>query len=309
MIFLGYLFCFSLLSILLDLTIFFSIISLFLGLVVYFDTSFSLQGIAICTFAILHLIARLSYHSRKMLTENSHIYHVSYNLLSISISTVIFAIPLWYMIIKLKIITFAISPLYVFIPTILVTWAILFKIIDRIFIHKKEVKEVILGDYFSIVENRQHLYGQTLIFKFKSSPDFYSAGMWRYKIFIEKIGSTFSCTFGKGIFGTTYITNIKLIEDAGINIPVDTNQNFSFHPKRSLTKKDYSFPWHLLLLTIGISIFGFGIFILYIVFIGTQNSDISLLKYIKLYKVIGISGIILGITLIIISIFVLIRKK
>ena len=44
--------------------------------------------------------------------------------------------------------------------------------------------------------------------------------MWRHKIFIDKLGSKFSCTFGKGIFGTSYITSIKLIEDAGVNAPI-----------------------------------------------------------------------------------------
>ena len=134
--------------------------------------------------------------------------------------------------------------------------------------------------------------------------------MWRYRIFINKIGSKFSCTFGKGIFGTSYITSIKLIEDAGINAPKNTNSysTFTFR-KRSLTQKDYLFPWYLLLLSIGIVIFVFGIFSLYLANIGVQNSNISLLKYIELYKVIGLSGIILGITLMIIFIFMLIRKK
>ena len=44
--------------------------------------------------------------------------------------------------------------------------------------------------------------------------------MWRYRNFIDKIDSKFSCTFGKGIFGTSYITSIKLIEDAGVNAPI-----------------------------------------------------------------------------------------
>ena len=49
--------------------------------------------------------------------------------------------------------------------------------------------------------------------------------MFRQRIFIGKIGSKFSCTFGKGIFGTNYITSIKLIEDAGIN----TSENQTLH--------------------------------------------------------------------------------
>ena len=69
------------------------------------------------------------------------------------------------------------------------------------------------------------------------------------------------------------------------------------------------FPWTILLLVNGISILIFGIFFLFISHISSQNSDIKLLKYIELYKVIGVGGIILGITLVIISIFMLIRKK
>ena len=134
--------------------------------------------------------------------------------------------------------------------------------------------------------------------------------MWRHKIFIDKVGSKFSCTFGKGIFGTSYITSIKLIGDAGINAPENQNSYSTFpFKKRSLTKKDYTFPWHILLFASGILVFCFGLFFLYIAHIGPQNSDVSLLKYFEFYKVTGISGIILGITLVIISIFTLIRKK
>ena len=67
-----------------------------------------------------------------------------------------------------------------------------------------------------------------------------------------------------------------------------------------------------LLFTSGIGIFSFGIFLLYIAHIEPQNSDVRLLKYIELYKFIGVSGIISGIALVIISIFLLIkfiRKK
>ena len=139
--------------------------------------------------------------------------------------------------------------------------------------------------------------------------------MWKYKIFINKIDSKFFCTFGKGIFGTTYITSIKLIEAAVINIPGNTDlySTFPFR-KRSLTKKNYSFLNILipLLFTSGIGIFSFGIFLLYIAHIDPQNSDVRLLKYIELYKFIGVSGIISGIAHVIISIFLLIkfiRKK
>lgn len=310
MLFLIYLLVFSLLSVLIDLSILFSIASLFFSLIIYFDTSFSLQGIVIFAFGLLHLISRLCYHSRKMPASNSYIHSfASCNFLSIFIATVIFAIPIWYIIVKSNIITLGNSPLYIFIPSLLISWAILFKIVDRIFIHNRETQEVVLGDYFTIYKSRRYLT-QIYIFKFKNSPDLYSTGMWRYRIFIDKVGSKFSCTFGKGIFGTSYITSIKLIEDAGINAPENTNsyRTFPFR-KRSLTKKVYLFPWYFLLLTIGIVIFVFGIFFLYIAHIGPQNSDISLLKYIELYKVTGISGIILGITLVIISIFMLIRKK
>lgn len=311
MLFLAYLFIFSLLSVLIDLSIFFSILSFVLGGMLYFNSSFFLQGMAICAFGLLHLISRLCYHSKKMRASgNSYIdYNTSYNFLSISIATVIFAIPIWYIIVKSNIITLGNSPLYIFIPSLFIFWAILFKIVDRIFIHNRETQEVVLGDYFTIHRSRRsltHIY----IFKFKNSPDLYSTGMWRHKIFIDKIGSKFSCTFGKGIFGTSYITSIKLIEDAGINALENPNSYSTFpFKKRSLTKKDYTFPWHILLFASGIPVFCFGVFFLYIAHIGPQNSDVRLLEYIELYKVIGIGGIILGITLVIISIFMLIRKK
>ena len=270
MVFLIYLLIFSLLSVLIDLSILFSIASLFFGLIIYFDTSFSLQGIVIFTFGLLHLISRLCYHSKGMRASgNSYInYNTSYNFISTSISTVIFAIPIWYIIVKLNIVTLGNSSLYIFIPSLLISWAILFKIVDRIFIHNRETQEVVLGDYFSFYKSRKH-GTQTYIFKFKNSSDLYSTGMWRYRIFIDKIGSRFSCTFGKGIFGTSYITSIKLIEDVGVNAPENTNpyNTFPFR-NRSLTKKDYSFPWYILLFSIGVLIFVFGIFILYIAHIG-----------------------------------------
>ena len=309
MFFLGYLFYYSVLATLIDPSIFFSMLSFILGGMLYFNSSSPLQGIAICAFGLLHLISRLCYHSKKIPTKNSSIYsYVKHNYLSISIATIIFAIPIWYIIIKSKIIL-EISPIYIFIASLLISWAILFKIVDRIFIHNRETQEVVLEDYFTIHRSRKsltHIY----IFKFKNSPDLYSTGMWRYRIFIDKVGSKFSCTFGKGIFGTSYITSIKLIEDAGINAPKNTNSYSTFpFRKRSLTQKDYLFPWYLLLLSIGIVIFVFGIFSLYLANIGVQNSNISLLKYIELYKVTGISGVILGLILVIISIFMLIRKK
>ena len=309
MFFLGYLFYYSVLATLIDPSIFFSMLSFILGGMLYFNSSSPLQGIAICAFGLLHLISRLCYHSKKIPTKNSSIYsYVKHNYLSISIATIIFAIPIWYIIIKSKI-TLEISPIYIFIASLLISWTILFKIVDRIFIHNRETQEVVLEDYFTIHRSRRsltHIY----IFKFKNSPDLYSTGMWRHKIFIDKVGSKFSCTFGKGIFGTSYITSIKLIEDAGVNAPENTNpyNTFPFR-NRSLTKKDYTFPWYILLLSIGVLIFVFAIFILYIAYIEPQNSDVRLLEYIELYKVIGVGGIILGITLVIISIFMLIRKK
>ena len=314
MFFLGYLFYYSVLATLIDPSIFFSMLSFILGGMLYFNSSSPLQGIAICAFGLLHLISRLCYHSKGMRASgNSYIdYNTSYNFISISIATVIFAIPIWHIIVKSNIITLGNSPLYIFIPSLFISWAILFKIVDRIFIHNRETQEVVLGDYFTIHRSRRsltHIY----IFKFKNSPDLYSTGMWRHKIFIDKVGSKFSCTFGKGIFGTSYITSIKLIEDAGVNAPENTNpyNTFPFR-NRSLTKKDYTFPWHILLLSIGVLIFVFAIFILYIAYIEPQNSDVRLLEYIELYKIIGVSGIILGIALIIIAIFILIkfiRKK
>ena len=311
MFFLGYLFFYSVLSALIDTSVFFSIVSFVLGGLLYFNSNSPLQGVEICAFGLLNLISSLCYHSKKMHARGSSYvnYNTSYNFLSISIATIIFAIPVWYIIIILKAVRLAISPFYLFIPSLIIAWAILFKIVDRIFIHNRETQEVVLGDYFSFYKSRKH-GTQTYIFKFKNSSDLYSTGMWRYRIFIDKVGSRFSCTFGKGIFGTSYITNIKLIEDAGINAPKNTNQYSTFpFSKRNLTQKDYIFPWYLLLLSIGIVIFVFGIFSLYLANIGSQNSDISLLKYIELYKVTGISGIILGLILVIISIFMLIRKK
>ena len=310
MFFLGYLIFYSILTTLIDTSIFFSIFSFVLGGMLYFNSSSPLQGIAICAFGLLHLISRLCYHSRKV-SSNPYInFYTSCNFLSIFIATIIFAIPIWYIIVKSNIVTLGNSPLYIFIPSLLISWAILFKIVDRIFIHNRETQEVVLGDYFTVYRNiRRHLT-HIYIFKFKNSPDLYSTGMWRYRIFIDKLGSKFSCTFGKGIFGTTYITSIKLIEDAGVNAPENTNSysTFSFR-KRSLSKKDYTFPWHILLFASGILVFCFGLFFLYIAHIEPQNSDVSLLKYFEFYKVTGISGIILGITLVIISIFTHIRKK
>ena len=314
MFFLGYLFFYSILTTLIDTSIFFSILSFVLGGMLYFNSSSPLQGIAICAFGLLHLISRLCYHSKKMCASGSSYvdYNTSYNFISIFIATVIFAIPIWYIIVKSNIITLGNSPLYIFIPSLFISWAILFKIVDRIFIHNRETQEVVLGDYFTIHRSRRsltHIY----IFKFKNSPDLYSTGMWRHKIFIDKLGSKFSCTFGKGIFGTTYITSIKLIEDAGVNVPKNTEPYSTFpFRKRSLTKKDYAFPWHILLFASGIPVFCFGVFFLYVAHIGPQNSDVRLLEYIELYKVIGIGGIISGIILEIIAIFVFIkfiRKK
>ena len=311
MFFLGYLIFYSILTTLIDTSIFFSIFSFVLGGMLYFNSSSPLQGVEICAFGLLNLISSLCYHSKKMHASGSSYvnYNTSYNFLSISIATIIFAIPIWYIIIISKAVRLAISPFYLFIPSLIIAWAILFKIVDRIFIHNRETQEVVLGDYFSIHRSRRsltHIY----IFKFKNSPDLYSTGMWRYRIFINKVGSKFSCTFGKGIFGTSYITSIKLIEDAGVNAPENTNSYSTFpFRKRSLSKKDYTFPWHILLFASGILIFCFGLFFLYITHIGPQNSDVSLLKYFEFYKVTGISGIILGITLVIISIFMFIRKK
>ena len=314
MFFLGYLFFYSILTTLIDTSIFFSILSFVLGGMLYFNSSSPLQGIAICAFGLLHLISRLCYHSKGMhASGNSYIdYNTSYNFISIFIATVVFAIPIWYSIIKSKI-TLEISPVYIFIASLLISWAILFKIVDRIFIHNRETQEVVLGDYFTIYRSIRRSLTHIYIFKFKSSPDLYSTGMWRYRIFIDKLGSKFSCTFGKGIFGTTYITSIKLIEDAGVNVPKNTEPYSTFpFRKRSLTKKDYTFPWHILLFASGIPVFCFGVFFLYVAHIGPQNSDVRLLEYIELYKVIGIGGIISGIILEIIAIFVFIkfiRKK
>ena len=226
MFFLGYLVFYSTLSLLIDTSIFFSILSFILGGTLYFNSSSPLQGIAICAFGLLILISSLCYHSKKMHAGGSSFvnYNTSCNFLSISIATAIFAIPIWYIIVKTDIIEIGGSPLYIFIPSLLISWAILFKIVDRILIHNRETKEVVLGDYFTIHRSRRSLT-HVYIFKFKDSPDLYSTGMFRQRIFINKIDSKFSCTFGKGIFGTSYITSIKLIEDAGIN----TSENQTLH--------------------------------------------------------------------------------
>ena len=221
MFFLGYLVFYSALSLLIDVSIFFSILSFVLGGTLYFNSNSPLQVIAICAFGLLILISSLCYHSKGKRARGSSFvnYNTSYNFLSISIATVIFSIPIWYIIVKTNIIEIKSSSLYIFIPSLLISWAILFKIVDRIFIHNRETQEVVLEDYFTIHRSRRdltHIY----IFKFKNSPDLYSTGMWRYRIFIDKIGSKFSCTFGKGIFGTSYITSIKLIGDTVVNAPI-----------------------------------------------------------------------------------------
>jgi len=222
MFFLGYLVFYSALSLLIDVSIFFSILSFVLGGTLYFNSNSPLQGIAICAFGLLILISSLCYHSKGKRARGSSFvnYNTSCNFLSISIATVIFAIPIWYIIIKSNIITLENSSLYIFIPSLFISWAIFFKIVDRIFIHNRETQEVILGDYFTIYRNIRRSLIHIYIFKFKDSPDLYSTGMWRHRNFIDKIGSKFSCTFGKGIFGTSYITSIKLIEDAGVNAPI-----------------------------------------------------------------------------------------
>ena len=213
MFFLGYLVFYSELSLLIDVSIFFSILSFVLGGILYFNSNVPLQGIAICAFGLLNLISSLCYHSKKMHAGGSSFinYNTSCNFLSISIATVIF--------VKTNIIEIGGSPLYIFIPSLLISWTILFKIVDRILIHNRETQEVVLGDYFTIHRSRRSLT-HVYIFKFKDSPDLYSTAMWRHRNFIDKIGSKFSCTFGKGIFGTSYITSVKLIEDAGVNAPI-----------------------------------------------------------------------------------------
>ena len=221
MFFLGYLVFYSALSLLIDVSIFFSILSFVLGATLYFNSNSPLQGIAICVFGLLILISSLCYHSKGKCARGSSFvnYNTSCNFLSISIATVIFSIPIWYIIVKTNIIEIKSSPLYIFIPSLLISWAILFKIVDRILIHNRKTQEVVLEDYFTIHRSRRSLT-HVYIFKFKDSPDLYSTGMFRQRIFIDKIGSKFSCTFGKGIFGTSYITSIKLIEDAGVNAPI-----------------------------------------------------------------------------------------
>ena len=166
MFFLGYLFYYSVLATLIDPSIFFSMLSFILGGMLYFNSSSPLQGIAICAFGLLHLISRLCYHSKKMPTKNLSIYsYVKHNYLSISIATIIFAIPIWYIIIKSKI-TLEISPVYTFIASLLISWAILFKIVDRIFIYNRETQEVVLGDYFTIYRSVRRSLTHIYIFKF-----------------------------------------------------------------------------------------------------------------------------------------------
>ena len=221
MFFLGYLFFYSVLSTLIDTSVFFSIVSFVLGGLLYFNSNSPLQGIAICAFGLLILISSLCYHSKGKCARGSSFvnYSTSCNFLSISIATVIFSIPIWYIIVKTNIIEIKSSPLYIFIPSLLISWAILFKIADRILIHNRKTQEVVLEDDFTVHRSRRSLT-HVYIFKFKDSPDLYSTAMWRHRNFIDKIGSKYSCTFGKGIFGTSYITSIKLIEDAGVNAPI-----------------------------------------------------------------------------------------
>ena len=186
MFFLGYLVFYSALVILIDTSIFFSILSFVLGGILYFNSNFPLQGIAIYAFGLLNLISSLCYHSKKMRAKGSSFinYDTSCNFLSVSITTVIFAIPIWYIIVKTNIIEIGGSPLYIFIPSLLISWAILFKIADRILIHNRETQEVVLEDYFTIHRSKKSLT-HVYIFKFKDSPDLYSTGMWRYRNFID----------------------------------------------------------------------------------------------------------------------------
>ena len=102
MFFLGYLFFYSILTTLIDTSIFFSMLSFVLGGMLYFNSSSPLQGIVICAFGLLHLISRLCYHSKGMhASGNSYIdYNTSYNFISIFIATVIFAIPIWYILLN-----------------------------------------------------------------------------------------------------------------------------------------------------------------------------------------------------------------
>ena len=112
MFFLGYLFFYSVLSALIDTSIFFSIVSFVLGGLLYFNSNSPLQGVEICAFGLLNLISSLCYHSKKMHASGSSYvdYNTSYNFLSISIATVIFAIPIWCIIVKSNIITLGNSP-------------------------------------------------------------------------------------------------------------------------------------------------------------------------------------------------------
>ena len=81
MFFLGYLFFYSVLSILIDTSILFSIVSFVLGGTLYFNSSSPLQGIAICAFGLLILISSLCYHSKKIRAGGSSFinYNTSYN--------------------------------------------------------------------------------------------------------------------------------------------------------------------------------------------------------------------------------------
>ena len=74
MFFLGYLFFYSILTTLIDTSIFFSMLSFILGGMLYFNSSSPLQGMAICAFGLFHLISRLCYHSKGMhASGNSYI--------------------------------------------------------------------------------------------------------------------------------------------------------------------------------------------------------------------------------------------
>lgn len=59
-----------------------------------------------------------------------------------------------------------------------------FKIVDRIFIHNRETKEVVLEDYYHSYGKYYRSYTHLYIFKFKNSSDLYSTGMLRQRILL-----------------------------------------------------------------------------------------------------------------------------
>lgn len=119
MFFLGYLVFYSTLSLLIDVSIFFSILSFVLGGTLYFNSN-SLPWIVPCAWTI-NFNFSLCYHSKGKCARGSSFVNASTSC-NFHLATVIFSIPIWYIIVKTNIIEIKSSPLYVFIPSLLISW-------------------------------------------------------------------------------------------------------------------------------------------------------------------------------------------